>query len=136
MVGPIQVTHPGRKKKGKRRQVDEVRPRPPSILRLLCCFRAAWLALCAITALLPGCAFISHDDTPATLLRARILPPPDFKAPAEILPLIPRPRRQMRLGTIADAPRGDEKKSIRNPVSSYRLASRPGMKNRQLLPRT
>lgn len=42
--------------------------------------RTAWLALCASSALVPGCAFFSTDDVQTAALRSRIIPPADFQS--------------------------------------------------------
>jgi outer membrane protein len=63
---------------------------------------AAWLAGCALAALVPGCAFFHNDAVPAAALRDRILPAFDAPAPTSQAPaaapgpepeLLPMPRR-------------------------------------------
>jgi len=47
---------------------------------------AAWLAGCALAALVPGCAFFHNDAVPAADLRERILPAFDAQVPASTPP--------------------------------------------------
>lgn len=70
--------------------VRTVQVKCPGRQRKIRC-RAAWLALCALSALVPGCAFLFPGDVQTAALRSRILPPADFQPPAQIQPEVPSP---------------------------------------------